>query len=108
FQSEFDKHGKCGVAGFEWLLDDVHPNLTGHRVISGLLLRALVDNGIPVPSSEFELDKKRPDAAIRASFGTAEADAFAENRAVGYARLFVALLRPDAKSAEGLAAAHDA
>lgn len=35
----FNENGKNGVAGFEFIADNVHPNLIGHEVITNELLR---------------------------------------------------------------------
>jgi lysophospholipase L1-like esterase len=106
----FDAHGKCGVAGPEWLCDDVHPNLDGHRAIADLLVQALADANIPIPKNEWAWGRRRGDEEIRRSFGTAEAAAFADSRANGYLRLFETFLLPPseadarrAKSAEARA-----
>ena len=35
-----------GIAGSEWLLDQVHPNITGHRLIADALYEAMEQNSI--------------------------------------------------------------
>jgi lysophospholipase L1-like esterase len=91
---KFDEHGACGVAGFEWLGDDVHPNLDGHRVIADLIVDALADAGIPAPRAQWRFDRLRSDDEVRRSFGTEDIQSFSVNRALGYAKLFEALMLP--------------
>jgi lysophospholipase L1-like esterase len=107
-QRLFDENGACGVAGAEWLCDDVHPNLEGHRVIADALLHALANADIPVETSQFRFDRLRDEAAMRRAFGTPELEAFTEARALGYTKLFEAFLFPEGERARRAAAAREA
>ncbi|HKE02328.1 MAG TPA: hypothetical protein VKE69_15020, partial [Planctomycetota bacterium] len=97
---EFDAHGRCGVAGSEWICDDVHPTVEGHRVIADGLLHAMADAGVPEPRANWRFDAERPVEEVRRSFGTEETVRFATNRALGYLKLFEALTLPPAEDAE--------
>lgn len=106
--AKFDEHGRCGVAGDEWLGTEVHPNLDGHRAISRLLVDGLADAGIPAPRAAWRWDARRSDDAIRLGFGTSDAFAFSTSRAAGYGRLFDAFSLPFTRQEEMAAVAAEA
>jgi hypothetical protein len=42
----FETKSPHGIPGDEWLLDHVHPSITGHQMIADLLLDALIERGV--------------------------------------------------------------
>ncbi len=45
-QKLIEDRTKDGIAGSEWLLDQVHPNVTGHRLIADALYEVMEQNGM--------------------------------------------------------------
>ena len=41
-----EQHTTDGIAGNEWLLDQVHPNITGHRLIANALYEVMENNAM--------------------------------------------------------------
>lgn len=101
----FDARGNCNVAGSEYLCDDVHPNLLGHKLIADLLLQAIADCNIPIAKDRWRFDLLKDENALRRVFGTEQTEAFADARAIGYARLFESLQFPPAADGERAATA---
>lgn len=45
-RSLIENHTTDGIAGSKWLLDQVHPNITGHRLIADALYEVMKENGM--------------------------------------------------------------
>jgi len=52
-----EQNTEGGIAGNEWLLDQVHPNITGHRLIAGAFYEVIENNGM-VQTSAGWLDRR--------------------------------------------------
>lgn len=51
---EIAQRSPHGIPGDEWLLDHVHPTITGHQVIADLLLSAMTQQGVLKPSKDWK------------------------------------------------------
>lgn len=87
-RAAFDRAGKDGLAGYEWLIDNVHPNLEGHEKIADELLLAM-ERELRVP---LERSRDPSRARVRAEIGLDRYDAYLQARSACTGSLEAALL----------------
>jgi tetratricopeptide (TPR) repeat protein len=53
-EREFDERSDCGIAGHDWIVDNVHPTLSGQVLIAQILAETLANAGLVVRQSDLE------------------------------------------------------
>lgn len=55
----FEKRCEVGIPGDRWLVDHIHPSISGHQLIAAELTRHLIETAIVVPAEGWQDERER-------------------------------------------------